>query len=632
MYKNSVAWNVQFSHNYTVGHYERNILYFFTREKHSRFKTLKACKLSIETLLQTLAYNTQKSIAGKNDDFSPFFSALEAALQAASTSHLPFPSSGRHQNRETDPIEIVLPASLRNEIFFPPRIVADVVFNKLYISLRGEEDSRELENSVKRYLFDCIDCTVWQLLIGERAAELLESGAGDLRVLRETLLYKRVQSNRKNGTKVSGSTLFTTNKLLKAVTTKLLARGEEQQGMWYGQFQALDFRLSYRVFSLPAVDVYKWYKTFLQTTRRTAAAVSRSIRTLADILSRFTEKITSLATIVSSVGWKTAFQLVLIPVLLLVIVGETSPVFYPKEDKTKNRSALSFDATVELEKARAQPIASTHGGPVSVENGLNLVASYQGKSAVLEGMGIYYFEDSTVNFGNKIHLTFDDGPNLAVIDEEENITVTERILDILKPLHITATFFINGKNLLDEHGRPLLLAERVMDRMIREDHSIANHSYSHHNLSGGDYNDGEHDIEEIKEEIIRTQTALDALLGYHYPMRYFRPPYAEAGRNEKVDQAVRELGMEMIIFQIDSFDYRMQSAKRLDELTILNKIEKSIEKSTGGVVLLHDREKTAALLPDILRTCTTTENEAGIFTQSSLFELLRMKYGLLKDF
>jgi hypothetical protein len=90
--------------------------------------------------------------------------------------------------------------------------------------------------------------------------------------------------------------------------------------------------------------------------------------------------------------------------------------------------------------------------------------------------------------------------------------------------------------------------------------------------------------------------------------------------------------MEMIIFQIDSFDYRLQSDKRYDGPTILNKIEQAIEDSTGGVVLLHEREKTAELLPDILRTCTTTANEAGAFTQSTLYELLRIKYGLLKDF
>ncbi len=548
-----------------------------------------------------------------------------------------------------------------------------MVFNKLYITLRGEEDIRAIENTVKKYVLDRVDYAVWELLIGETAAELLESGAGELHILKETRLYKMLQAARKKRLKGTATTLFITNKVLKAVTELLLTRDEVHKGRWCGEFEALEFSLSHQVLSLPPVDIYSCYKEFLHSAgnlirlfasgfdtarrtvirtafrtarwaaHRTAAAVKKIRLKLSGLFTRFVRTVLSMSvslakallqfwTVVSSVRWKAAFQLVIIPILLLVIVGETSPVFYPDEDETEIRPSISLDATAELERVITQPLVTPESQEISLENGLKLLTSYRGRNSSIEGMGIYYFEDKNINFSNRIHLTFDDGPNLTILDKEREITVTDRILDILKQLHIKATFFINGNNLVDENGRPLPPARQVVDRMISEGHIIANHSFSHHNLSAGDYNDGKNDIKEIKEEITRTQTALDALLGYHYPMRYFRPPYAEAGRNEKVDQAVRELRMEMIIFQIDSFDYRLQSDKSYDEPTILNKMEEAIEDSTGGVVLLHDREKTAELLPDILRACSTTANEAGVFTQSTLYELLRIKYGLLKDF
>ena len=65
-----------------------------------------------------------------------------------------------------------------------------------------------------------------------------------------------------------------------------------------------------------------------------------------------------------------------------------------------------------------------------------------------------------------IALTFDDGPNAH----------TEEVLDVLKKLHVKATFFIVGKM---AHRHPATLA-----RIAAEGHLLANHSADHELLSG----------------------------------------------------------------------------------------------------------------------------------------------------
>ena len=61
-------------------------------------------------------------------------------------------------------------------------------------------------------------------------------------------------------------------------------------------------------------------------------------------------------------------------------------------------------------------------------------------------------------------LTFDDGPN---------ISVTPKVLDILKEENVKASFFVIGK-CVDSHPE-------ITKRAYDEGHYIANHGYSHNN-------------------------------------------------------------------------------------------------------------------------------------------------------
>ena len=61
----------------------------------------------------------------------------------------------------------------------------------------------------------------------------------------------------------------------------------------------------------------------------------------------------------------------------------------------------------------------------------------------------------------KVYLTFDDGPG----------SQTGKILDILKKNHVKATFFVTGKE--DTSSK------KMYQRIVKEGHTLAMHSYSH---------------------------------------------------------------------------------------------------------------------------------------------------------
>ena len=61
----------------------------------------------------------------------------------------------------------------------------------------------------------------------------------------------------------------------------------------------------------------------------------------------------------------------------------------------------------------------------------------------------------------KVYLTFDDGPG----------SQTGKILDVLKKNHVKATFFVTGKE--DASSK------KMYQRIVKEGHTLAMHSYSH---------------------------------------------------------------------------------------------------------------------------------------------------------
>jgi hypothetical protein len=118
------------------------------------------------------------------------------------------------------------------------------------------------------------------------------------------------------------------------------------------------------------------------------------------------------------------------------------------------------------------------------------------------------------------------------------------------------------------------------------------------------------------------------VLGFHYEMKYFRPPYAEGGRNEKVNQAIRELGLKLVLFQMDSYDWMVVDHPNWDDEYIISRLKRNVENSLGGTILMHELSFTASLLPDVIRQINDLENSNGKFTSATLYKLMDLKYSM----
>ncbi|MGH9430216.1 MAG: polysaccharide deacetylase family protein [Terriglobia bacterium] len=177
----------------------------------------------------------------------------------------------------------------------------------------------------------------------------------------------------------------------------------------------------------------------------------------------------------------------------------------------------------------------------------------------------------------RVALTFDDGPTPPD---------TDRILDILHAARVTATFFVNGKQ-VDRFPETLR-------RIQAEGHTIGNHTYSHPFLYFKTR-------ARIADEIDRTQESIKKVTGEG--PKLFRPPYGV--RWFGLFPVLRDRHMKNIQWSNPSFDW----VKRNSPGKIARKALDGI--ADGSVILLHDgcgahepgqvdRSRTVAALPSII--------------------------------
>lgn len=219
---------------------------------------------------------------------------------------------------------------------------------------------------------------------------------------------------------------------------------------------------------------------------------------------------------------------------------------------------------------RIDHVTQVHDQTVAIEaysNKVTRVLSTEEKLAV--GKHTYTIERYGAGASKKIALTFDDGP-----DE----IYSPKILDVLSAQDIPATFFLVGSNVVKHPN--------IAERMAREGHSVANHTFSHVNF----------DLQtpfQSTQQINQTGRIITAAT--HHNTSFFRPPYG--GPN---DQAMRDtlrgllyaqkLGYINTSYTFDTKDY--EKHKDLPPLPNFD--------GTNIVALLHDgggdRSRTIAYL------------------------------------
>lgn len=180
-----------------------------------------------------------------------------------------------------------------------------------------------------------------------------------------------------------------------------------------------------------------------------------------------------------------------------------------------------------------------------------------------------------LNYPKVAYLTFDDG-----LDSK----VTPIILDILKEHDVKATFFIVG-NTVEKNAS-------LLKRMVKEGHSIGNHTYTHkkENIYSS--------AEGLKGEIERTSTVLYKTGGVI--TRMFRPPYGGPYIRKSEFQAVLS-PYKTILWNIDSRD---SSARNVSSSVILNNVINQVKNKRTAIIIMHDsgtHMETAKALPDIIK-------------------------------
>jgi peptidoglycan/xylan/chitin deacetylase (PgdA/CDA1 family) len=177
--------------------------------------------------------------------------------------------------------------------------------------------------------------------------------------------------------------------------------------------------------------------------------------------------------------------------------------------------------------------------------------------------------------GNKIALTFDDGPDPVY---------TPRILDILAQWGVSATFFMVAEN-----------ARRypdVVQQIVARGHEVGSHGMHH---SPFWFLSPKRSRLEIQESL----ATLQDLTGI--PVRCFRPPWGMS--NLVTHYWMRKAAQKVVLWSLDSLDWFFMTPAKV----IIKKVSRWVRP--GAIILFHDgpgvRRNAAALaeaLPQLLES------------------------------
>ncbi len=177
-------------------------------------------------------------------------------------------------------------------------------------------------------------------------------------------------------------------------------------------------------------------------------------------------------------------------------------------------------------------------------------------------------------FGKRVALTFDDGPNPAT---------TPKVMEVLRRFQAPATFFINGRRVKDDATRAI--AQEIVDDPL---FILANHTWSHAQMTGQHGTD-------LDNQIDRTTEVIEAAGG---EAKWFRFPYGAS--NCRTADAVKERGYTITGWHIDSADWcfapngghcRPSTFRHVpDDMRrdMLAWTMKQVRRHNGGVALFHD--------------------------------------------
>lgn len=156
--------------------------------------------------------------------------------------------------------------------------------------------------------------------------------------------------------------------------------------------------------------------------------------------------------------------------------------------------------------------------------------------------------------GNKVVLTFDDGPGKDY---------TPTILDILADKGAKATFFMVGKQ-VEKHPE-------IVRRIVDEGHEVGNHTYGHITVPHAP-------PPQLAAQIMRTNLVILQHTGV-YP-QYLRPP--RGLYDMRLRRIAKLLGQELVLWSLSSQDWHPRATAAGVSRRIINKV------LPGDIILFHD--------------------------------------------
>ncbi len=159
-----------------------------------------------------------------------------------------------------------------------------------------------------------------------------------------------------------------------------------------------------------------------------------------------------------------------------------------------------------------------------------------------------------LSIGDKVVLTFDDGPSMAY---------TPKILDILAKKGVKAVFFMVGMQ-VEKYPE---LAKRI----VEEGHFVGNHTYGHITVPNTS-------PPQLAAQIMRTNLVILQHTGV-YP-QYLRPP--RGLYDMRMRRIAKLLGQDIVLWSISSQDWHPRA-------TATGIIRRVVSRAAAGdIILFHD--------------------------------------------
>ena len=154
-------------------------------------------------------------------------------------------------------------------------------------------------------------------------------------------------------------------------------------------------------------------------------------------------------------------------------------------------------------------------------------------------------------------------------------------MDALKKHNVSATFFVVGNFIEDNPD--------LVKRMVKEGHTIGNHTYTHPDMSQIA------SVEAFEKELSQVESLYQNLIGEEMP-KYYRPPQGKySSSNLKMAQ---ELGYHTFFWSLAYVDWQRDNQPSHEEA--FEKLLKRIH--SGAIVLLHNTSRTNGEIMDELLT------------------------------